>query len=294
MNRFITLAILIALSSLAGKAQQRDWSSIDIGVSELNTGIYRLFVNNSVAVVISTGQDGLLVIDAGYEQSTGRLMEEIRKITPEPISYLINTHLHGDHTGGNKVLGLDATIIAHPFVKKYLSTEQRRGENVIPPFPDYALPTVLVEDELDLDFNGETLEIKHLPGGHTQSDLVVFFPRSNVLVMGDLLFAGYFPYIDTGNGGNPQKFLDNVEWIINNYPEDVIIVGGHGPVYNMEQLKQWNATLNQTIAHLKKAKEEGMSAEEMKQNQVLENWAEMGSFFITEERWIDTIYPFLL
>ena len=285
----ITLLCILPLTVTA----QRDWSAIEIGVTELSDGIYRLFVNNSVAVVVSAGEDGLLVIDAAWEQSTDRLMEEIGKITDAPVSYLINTHIHGDHTGGNKVVGKGATIIAHPAVREFLSTEQRRGETIIPPFPESALPTLLVDDRKELQFNGEPVQIRHLPGGHTNSDLVIFFPTSNVLVLGDLLFADYFPFVDVSNGGNPIQFLENVSRIINDYPEDVTIVGGHGPVYSMKQLKKWHADLSETFSTLQKAKEQGMTAEQMKENRVLKQWEQMGSFFITEDRWIDTLYPFL-
>lgn len=293
MKRFAIMATLVALITFSGKAQQTDWSAIDIEISQLSESIFRLFVNNAVAVVISTGDDGLLMVDAAYEQSTDRLKEVISHLTNDSVTILINTHIHGDHTGGNKVFGKNARIIAHPAVARFLSVEQKRGETIIPAFPAHAIPGILVEDEMKLDFNGETIFIQHLPGGHTNSDLIVYFSESNVLVMGDLLFADYFPFIDVNNGGDPFRFLENVSRIMNKYPSDVTLVGGHGPVYTMEQLESWYRKLKTTIDHIGDAKSQGMSAEQMKSNRILMDWAEMGSFFITEDRWIDTIYPFL-
>ena len=287
MKRILILLLLIPTLLSA----QRDFS--DIEVTELAPGLHRLFIANSVAVVVFHGDEGTLVIDAAYEQSADLLMNTIATLSDQPVNYLINTHLHGDHTGGNKVIGKDASIIAHPSVKEYLSKDQQRGENVIPAFPDYALPDILVEKEMELELNGERIQITHMPEGHTGGDLTVYFPDSKVLVMGDLLFAKYFPYVDIGNGGNPLRFIENVESIIKKYPEDITFVGGHGPVFTHADLKGWYNDLIQTIEVLREGKNQGLSAEEMKSQSTLKDWAGMGSFFITEDRWIDTLYPYL-
>lgn len=289
MKRIIVLLLFLPLLGYG----QRDWSAIEIEVTELAPGLHRLFVANAVAVVVSEGEDGILVIDAAYEQSTDRLMEEIRKISDAPIKYLINTHLHFDHTGGNKVIGKDADIIAHPSVREYMSKDQQRGENILPASPEYALPNILVEEPMDLLFNGENLQITHLPDGHTRGDLIVYFPESNILVAGDLLFAGYFPFVDTSQGGHPITYMENVARILEHFPTDVTIVGGHGPVFTHQQLQQWHDELNKTFAVVQEAKARGMSQDEMKKQRILRQWEEMGSFFITEDQWIDTLYPFL-
>jgi glyoxylase-like metal-dependent hydrolase (beta-lactamase superfamily II) len=288
MKKLIVIFLLFPLFSIA-----QTETPVEIGVTELAPGIHRLMVRNAVSVVVAHGQDGTLVIDAGYQQTTDRLMEEIQKLSDTPIRYLINTHLHGDHTGGNQVIGKNVPVIAHKSVREYLSKEQRRGENVTPAFPEFARPEILVENDLNLVMNGETISITHLPGGHTEGDLLVYFPDSKVLVVGDLLFAGFFPYVDTSNGGNPFKYLENVSYIIDNYPSDVVINGGHGPVFNMDELKQWHTTLSETFMLVKEAKASGMSLESMKEHRILQRYEAMGGFFITEDRWLETLYPFL-
>ncbi|MBW6480072.1 MAG: MBL fold metallo-hydrolase [Bacteroidales bacterium] len=289
MKKILLLMALIPSITLA----QRDWSNIEIEVTELAPGLHHLFVANAVSVVTFHGIDGTLVIDAAYEQSAEALMDKIMNLTDQPVKYLINTHLHADHTGGNKVIGRDADIIAHPSVKEYLSQEQRRGDNIIPAFPEYALPDILVEDNMDLEFNSERIQITHLPGGHTGGDLIIYFPGANVAVIGDLLFAGFFPFVDTNNGGHPVHFMENVERIINLFPEDATFVGGHGPVFNHNDLQNWHNQLAKTFVVVREAKDRGLSVEEMKNQRILQNWEEMGSFFITEDRWIETLYPFL-
>lgn len=287
----VLMGLLLAIPFLS--FAQRDWSQAQITTTELAPGIHRLFVADAVAVVSMQGPDGLLVIDAAYAQTAEKLKTTIQGLSSAPIRYLVNTHLHADHTGGNQVLGKDADIIAHPSVREYLSKEQRRGDNIIPAFPEYALPNIFVEQEMTLVFNGEDIRISHLPNGHTQGDIIVYFPKAKVLVLGDLLFAGYFPYVDTGNGGNPIRYLENLEWVIASFPQDISIVGGHGPVYSVDELKAWHKDLEETFEVVRLAKANGMDLEAMKTQRILKNWEHMGKFFITEDLWLQTLYPYL-
>jgi glyoxylase-like metal-dependent hydrolase (beta-lactamase superfamily II) len=262
-------------------------------VSELSEGVHRLFVNNAVSVVAFSGTDGLLIIDTGYERTAIHLKEKLDELSTKPLKYIVNTHIHGDHTGGNLILGKDVDIIAHSTVKEYLSKDKTQGDKVIPAFPEYAQPNITFTDRMNLDYNGQTLQLIHLPQGHTNGDIIIFFPKSNVIVVGDLLFANYFPYVDTGNGGNPLKYIENIDWIIRNFPKDAKVVGGHGPVYSIDEYKNYKQTLENTIEVIKKFKLDGLTPEQMKEQKVLKDWESYGSFFITAERWIDTLYPFL-
>lgn len=272
---------------------QRDWSNVEIPSTEIAPGIYRLFVDNRVAVVISVGNDGIMMIDAAYEQTAEKLLAEVKKISEQPLKYLVNTHIHGDHTGGNTIIGKGVDIIAHQHVKDYLSTERKQGEKVIPPLPEYAVPKIIVNEKMELGFNEEKVQIIPLIGGHTGGDIIIHFPNAKVLVVGDLLFADNFPYVDTGNGGNPFKYLENVLWITQNFADDVTVIGGHGPVYNMQQYREYHQTLQKTIDTVREHKQNGLTPEQMKEQRILKEWESMGKFFITEDRWIDTLYPFL-
>ena len=272
---------------------QEATSEINIKTTQVAPGMYRLFVDNRVTVLAQVGKKGVLVVDAAYVHTAEALRSSIRDLSNKPIRYLINTHLHADHTGGNFIIGREAVIIAHPTVKEYLSKPQVRDGKTIPPPPDYALPGMTIESKTILKFNKEKIEIIPLTGGHTAGDLLVYFPKAKILQMGDLLFAGYFPYVDTGNGGNPLVFVSNLQWIIDNFPDDLTFIGGHGPVFTKSQLKEYLATLNETMAIVKRAKSEGSSAEQIKTSKLLKQWEAFGSFFITEEGWIDTVYPYL-
>jgi glyoxylase-like metal-dependent hydrolase (beta-lactamase superfamily II) len=289
MKRILLLLLVVPFLVFS----QQTETKTPITTTELAPGIYKLFVNNAVTVVVWIGNDGILLIDTGYERTANDLLSEVKSLSSAAIKYIINTHIHGDHTGGNQLLGKGVDIIAHKNVKEFLSTERTQGEKVIPPFPEYAQPNIIVTDKMNHTFNGETIEITHLPNGHTNGDIIIFFPKSNVLAVGDLLFANYFPYVDTGNGGNPFRYIENIEWITKSFPANAKIVGGHGPVYSMEEYANWGKTLQKTIDVIKDQKINGLTPEQMKENRILNEWESFGKFFITEERWIDTIYPFL-
>ncbi len=272
---------------------QRDWSAMKVVTTELAPDVYRLFVGEGVSVVAHIGPEGVLLIDAAYEQTVPQLKEALKILTDEPIRYLVNTHIHGDHTGGNLALGQGVEIIAHHNVKKFLGTERTQGDRVIPAFPDYAQPKITFSDELNMYFNGESLQMLHLPEGHTNSDIIIYFPHKKVLVVGDLLFADNFPFVDVNNGGHPMGFLKNLEWITATYPDDVIINGGHGPVYTMKQYRDYLQTLWHTVNAVKEAKQKGLTATQMKEHRILKQWENMGKAFISEDRWIDTLFPYL-
>lgn len=286
---FLILFLLIPAAAFS----QNNAEAVPVNTTQVAPGVYRLFVNERVATVLFVGADGVMLIDAAYQQTAPQLIAAIGAITPNPIKYLVNTHHHGDHVGGNVELGSNAIIIAHQFVRDYVSTEHMAGERVIPAIASEGRPDISFSNELDLVFNGQNLQMLHLPKGHTAGDIIIHFPESKVLVVGDLLFADNFPYVDVSNGGDPMGYLKNQQYILENYPADLTVIGGHGPMYTMESLREYNKELQKTVEVVRKAKERGMTAEQMKAERILKDWEAWGKFFITEDRWIDTLFPVL-
>lgn len=287
-----SIFILLMMFPLLVSAQ-RDWSRMQVTTTEVGAGVFRLFVEPGVATVLFAGAEGALLIDAAYSQTTTQLKAAIEAITPMPLRYLVNTHHHADHTGGNAVFGENATVIAHRFVKDFVSTNQVQGTRQIAALPRAAWPEITFNDKLQLYLNGQTIELIHIPGGHTAGDIIVYFPESKVLVLGDLLFADNFPFVDIANGGNPMRFLEHLRWISQNFPEGIALVGGHGPVYTMEQLRSYIKNLEKTMEVVRNAKMNGMTLEQAKANRILQEWEAWGRFFITEDRWIETLYQAL-
>lgn len=289
MKRTILLTALIP-TLLFG---QRDFSAMHVSHTKLAPDIHRLFVGDIVTVVAFTGDDGILLIDAAYEQTTPQLLDTLRNISEKPVRYLVNTHLHGDHTGGNLEFGKNADIIAHHSVKQWLESDRRQGGRAPGPYPAHAIPNITFEGNMHLEFNGELIKMYHLPQGHTAGDVIVWFSESNILVLGDLLFAEYFPFIDISQGGNPLGYMRNLHYILEQFPEDAIVVGGHGPVYTMPRLRKWLNNLEESMKVVAEYKQNGFTPEEMKDLLILATWESYGEFFITTDRWIDTVYPYV-
>lgn len=290
MKKILFLFCLLIPLMTFGQAQT---GPVPVNTTQVAPGVFRLFVNERVATVLFTGADGVMLIDAAYEQTASQLQAAIEALTDKPLQYLVNTHHHGDHVGGNVALGREATIIAHHYVRDYVSSEHRAGERLIPAMASEGRPDISFSGELKMDFNGQTLQMIHLPKGHTAGDIIIYLPLSKVLVVGDLLFAENFPYVDVSSGGDPLGYLKNQQYILDNYPSDLTVIGGHGPIYTMERLREYHRQLQKTVEVVRLAKQQGLSAEQMKANRILQEWEDWGKFFITEDRWIDTLYPAL-
>ncbi len=284
---FLLLLIPFVLSA------QRDYTAMKVNHFEMAPGIHRLFVGDVVTVVAFSGPDGLMLIDAAYEQTTKQLKDTLTRLIGKPVKYLVNTHLHGDHTGGNPEMAKGADVIAHHSVKTWLSSDRKQGERVSGPMVSHAIPNITFEGSLEMKFNGEIVRMRHMPNSHTAGDIYIYFPKANVLVLGDLLFADNFPFVDVSQGGNPINFLASLHWIENNFDDKVTMVGGHGPVYTMTQFKAYRASLEASVEAVRQAKKQGLTAEQMKQQRILLKWESFGKFFITEDRWIDTLFPYV-
>ena len=288
INRMPAWILLLGIICFTSFAQDNPTPPETI-TTELAPGIYQIYYTNRVSFVAFSGEDGLLLVDAAYKRSGDQVLEELEKIETGTLRYIINTHWHGDHTGGNIPLGKDVDIIAHEHVKEMLSHDQVLMDRKRPPYPEHAWPNITFSDRLTIRFNGEDVQLIHLPGGHSGGDVIVWFPEGNVLVMGDLIFADNFPYVNIEHGGNAVNYVNNLFWVTENFPEDITIVPGHGRLYTMDDLKTWQSNLQQTINIIMEAKDRGLSKDQMKEQKILAEFAEYGKRWITEEMWIDVV-----
>ena len=263
----------------------------EIEIKKINEKLYKLCIG-SVNAVASIGEDGILLSDTGFEETAAPLMSELKKLGGDSIRYIINTHWHHDHCGGNKVFGKEAVIIAHQNTRKALSRDQILNfwREEYKAFPDYALPYLTFTTQLTLHFNGEEIVLIHLPNGHSDGDVIVYFKNSNVLHMGDLLFSNGFPCFDFENGGNAEQFVRNLQTIIDMMPQDVLLIAGHGPDYSIRELKQYQEMMSATIAIIRDSMETGMSLDEMKRKEILKNYTKWGDGFFTCDEWVENVY----
>lgn len=242
------------------------------------------------------GKDGVLLIDADYKAMSEALIKELNKHGGvKKLSYLINTHWHGDHTQGNYALGKHARIIAHDNVRERLLTKQeiKLFKMVSKPYPKHAVPSLTFDRTMSLFMNGEHIELVHFPRGHTDGDSVIFFKKSNIVHMGDHFFSGFYPFVDVEHGGNVLNMAANVKSILARIDNKTKIIPGHGPLSNKKDLEDFYHMLIGTSAEVQNMKSKGMSLDNIKKKGLSEKWKSWTKGFLTTEAWIGILYSSL-
>ena len=244
-------------------------------------------------IAVSAGEDGVFIIDDQLKPLTDQLLAAVREIDERPVRFVINTHYHGDHVGGNEALGKTGTvIIAHDNIRRRMTTEQFSSfmNTTTPPYPEEALPIVTFNDRVTLHLNGESVAIRHVPRGHTDGDSIVFFPDSNVLHMGDIFFNGLYPYIDLDGGGTVQGLIAAVEQGLELADAETKIIAGHGPLSDRAGLVDLREMLEFTIGFVRERRARGQSLEMIQAEGFPDEYDEWNHGYISESEWIEMIY----
>ncbi len=275
-----TIAVFLCVAAWA----QMDFARIKIKTTHVAGNIYML-KGAGGNIGVSVGADGILLVDDQFAPLAEKIRNALKELSDEPLKFLINTHFHGDHTGGNVVFGAEAHIISHVNVRKRLQIES---------FPKEALPVVTFNDSLSIHFNGEEIRVIHFPNSHTDGDSVIFFTGSNVVHTGDLFFSGRFPYVDLNNGGDVEGLIKHIEKLLVELPPDVKLIPGHGPLSDIGDLKTYHRTLVETTEVIRDQIEAGKSLEEIKAAGLPKKWRAWGAGFISTERWIEIVHRSLM
>ncbi len=285
------LALVVAFS--ATPALLAEEAKPSVAVTPI-TGPLHLLQGRGGNVVASVGADGVLLVDDDYAPYAEAYRQAIIHLTAagQPARFVLNTHWHGDHTGGNAYWGEQRSIImAHENVRQRMGSRQEIAAmgRVVEPSPEIALPLVTYGDGLTLHFNGDDVEVQHYPSGHTDGDSVVYFSAANVVHMGDLFWNGMFPFVDISSGGNVFGFIANVEAVLARVDEDTVIVPGHGGLGDKGDLERYHAALVVTSDQVKAALDAGRSVEQITAAGLGDQWESWGQGFINEEKWISFI-----
>ncbi|RMG52502.1 MAG: MBL fold metallo-hydrolase [Acidobacteria bacterium] len=290
MKRLVCLSVVgCLLVSLASVSAQQDFSKVTLKTTHVRGNIY--MINGTGGNIgVSVGPDGILIVDDKFAPLADKIRAALKDIGQGDLKFILNTHWHGDHTGGNRVFGPEAPIIAHTNVRKRLMREQHVLGRTIPPAPEEAWPVITFDQSVSIHFNGEEIKAIHFPHGHTDGDVVIFFTGSNVVHMGDDFFSGRFPFVDLNSGGDVEGLIKNVEAIMKQLPADVKIIPGHGPVSTLDDLKLYHQMLVETTDIVRRKMAAGKSLDEIKAEGLPDKWASWGSGFISTERWIEIIY----
>jgi len=268
---------------------QQDFSGVEIKTTPVAGKVYML-EGSGGNIGVSVGSDGILIVDDQFAPLADKIKAALAKLGSDKPKFILNTHWHGDHVGGNPHFGRDGTIIAHTNVRNRLATKQELFGKAVEPLPKEGLPIVTFDASLAVHFNDEEIRVIHLPNGHTDGDCVVVFTKSNVVHMGDHMFAGMFPFVDLDHGGNVDRMAKNIANVIAQLPPDVKIIPGHGPISTLEDLKTFHRMLVETSQIVKDRIAAKKTLEQIKAEGLTDAWKSWGNGFIKTDAWLETIY----
>jgi len=297
LKKFIAASFIFSLFSTAAFAHKKHENEnqtqhITVKTVKITDRVYML-QGRGGNVGVSTGTDGILIVDDDYAQVSPKLAEALKALGSDKPRFIFNTHWHGDHTEGNKFFGKDSLILAHTNVRKRLSVESMVLGNKAQPYEKFALPVLTYDQSMSVHFNDDEIRAVHYPNGHTDGDSIIFFTKAGVVHMGDDFFAGRFPFVDLDNGGSVQGMTKNVGEIIAKLPADIKIIPGHGGLSTLADLKAYHQMLIETTDIVQKGITGGKTLEGLKKDGFPEKYKVWGTGFIKTDFWIETIYKSL-
>ena len=240
------LAVLLAAAVIATPALAQDKSKVEITVERVAPGIAVLFGSGG-NIGLSYGEDGNVVIDDQYAELAPRILAAVSTLDPDPVRFLINTHWHGDHTGGNVAMGESgAIIVAHDNVRRRLAIDTffKTMNQHIKATPKAGLPVVTFTRELSLNLNGDKLQVIHVANAHTDGDAIIYWTNANVIHMGDTFFhKATYPFIDRESGGSIDGMITAVNRGLEILKPGGKAIPGHGPVATVAELRAYRAML---------------------------------------------------
>ena len=252
------LAGVLALAVPAG-AQQQDFSGVEIKAEKVAEGLYML-TGRGGNIGLSVGKSGAFLIDDQYAPLSDKILAVVKSITPDPVRFVVNTHWHGDHTGGNENLGkAGAYVVAHDNVRKRMSSENFNAvfNSKTPASPEAALPIVTFAEGLTFYWNGEEIRVYHVPPAHTDGDAIVHFVKADVVHMGDCFFNGAYPFIDVSSGGRVDGYITAADRVLAAASDTTRIIPGHGALARKAELAAFRDTLKTLRDRVAKLKAEG-------------------------------------
>jgi glyoxylase-like metal-dependent hydrolase (beta-lactamase superfamily II) len=292
MRAFAAILVITAVSACA---QERDFSNVQLKVTHVAGNIYMLEAKGAGNIAASIGEDGIVIVDDQYAPLADKIRAALKSVADKPVRFVINTHWHGDHTGGNLPFSAGSTIIAQDNVRKRLEQGGAAGNGGSihvdqPAAPKEALPIITFEHDVTVHLNGEDIRALHLPHGHTDGDSVILFPKSGVVHMGDDFVTYGFPFIDLESGGSAHGMIEAIEEVLPKLPPDVKVIPGHGPLSKLDDVRRFVAMLKETTAAVEKALKAGKTLDQMRQEKILAPWAKWSGDFVTTDGFLETLY----
>ncbi len=287
---------LLALLIVSSQVGAQDFSNATITTVPVAEGIYML-IGQGGNIGVSVGEDGVLLIDDQFAPMHDKIVAAVGEITEQPVKMLLNTHWHGDHTGGNELFAAGGTlIVAHDNVRTRMNASHFssffRSER--PPSPQAALPVVTFDSTVTLHINGLTIHVQHVPPAHTDGDAVVWFREANVVHLGDTFFNKLYPFIDIDSGGSIHGMIAAVDNALANIDAETKVIPGHGPLADRQALVQYRDMLHTVTGRIETQIRDGRSSQQIiDAKPTAEYDAEWGGGFIKPDQWVALVYDLL-
>jgi cyclase len=268
-----TFCLLLALFPATVLGQQ-DFSKVDVTSTDLGRGVHML-VGAGGNLGVSTGPDGAFLIDDQFAPLTPKIQAAIARFSPQPVRFVVNTHWHGDHSGGNENFGkAGSLIVAHENVRRRMSTEQfmEAMNRRVPASPAGALPVVTFTDTISFYVNGDTLRVFHVRNAHTDGDAIVWFRAANVVHMGDAFVNGTYPFIDVSSDGSLRGIVAAADRVLAAVDDRTKIIPGHGALATRADLQRYRDVLAQIHARLLAEARRGRTVEQVLAAGLTKQW----------------------
>jgi cyclase len=296
MKRVLMTFALVTMAGAGNLIAQQNFDSVVVRTQPAGRGVHML-TGSGGNIALAVGEDFAFLVDDQFAPLTAKILAAVRGVTDKPVRFLVNTHWHGDHAGGNENMAKAGVIlVAHDNVRTRMSTEQfiELFNARVPPSPRAALPVVTFVESVTFHLGNETVHVVHVPPAHTDGDAIVHFVQANTIHMGDNYFKGTYPFVDLSSGGSFEGVIRVADIALGYANDSTRLIPGHGPLGNRADLKQYRDVLAQVRDRVAALIRQGKTKEQVIAAKPTAEWdATWGAGFMKPDVFLGIVYQSL-